>query len=85
MIPTDQITAPVNEFARLSGLGISTVWGMVRRGELDSIAIGRRRLVVIESYHRLIERQRANPVSAAESMPKGRRGGPKVEEEHRVK
>jgi hypothetical protein len=55
---------------------------MVRRGELDSIAIGRRRLVVIQSYHRLIERQRANPQSAAESMPKGRRGRPKAEELH---
>lgn len=77
MIPTtDQITAPVNEFARLSGLGVSTVWGMVRSGALESIAIGRRRLVVIASYHALIERQRANPISAAESMPKGRRGRP---------
>jgi hypothetical protein len=49
---------------------------MVRSGALESIAIGRRRLVVIASYHALIERQRANPISAAESMPKGRRGRP---------
>jgi hypothetical protein len=46
---------------------------MVRSNELESIAIGRRRLVVIDSYRRLIEEQRANPASAATSMPAGAR------------
>jgi hypothetical protein len=55
------ISASVPEFSRLSGLGQSTVWAMLHDGRLESIAIGRRRLVLIASYHRLIEQQRASP------------------------
>jgi hypothetical protein len=72
MIPTDQITAPVNEFSRLSGLGISTIWNMVRSGELDSITIGRRRLVVIDSYRKLVERQQAEAHRKVANPPLGR-------------
>ena len=68
----DPITAPVNEFSRLSGLGISTVWQMMKDGRLESVAVGRRRLVVIDSYRRLIEEQREAPVAANPAMPKGR-------------
>jgi hypothetical protein len=53
------ITAPVGEFCRLSGLGRTRVYELIGAGELDSITIGKRRLVVIESYRKLIERQRA--------------------------
>jgi len=72
MIFTDQLTAPVNEFARLSGLGISTVWAMVKNCELESITVGRRRLIVIESYRKLIEERLADPMPANTSIPKGR-------------
>jgi hypothetical protein len=58
---SDRITAPVNEFAQLSGLGVSTVWAMVKDKRLETIAIGRRRLIVIDSYRQLIEKQRAEP------------------------
>jgi hypothetical protein len=57
----DVISAPVREFARISGLGESTVWAMIHDGRLETIAIGRRRLVLIDSYRRLIERQRTGP------------------------
>jgi excisionase family DNA binding protein len=60
-IPSYTISASVKEFARISGLGESTVWAMIHDGRLESIAIGRRRLVLIESYRRLIEQQRAAP------------------------
>ena len=45
---TDAITAPVDKFCGLSGLGKNTVYQMIGDGRLASIKIGRRRLVVVE-------------------------------------
>jgi hypothetical protein len=59
--PSDIITAPVKEFSRLSGLGESTVWVMLNDGRLESIAVGRRRLVLVDSYRRLIDEQLSAP------------------------
>lgn len=59
----DRISAPVSEFARISGLGQSTVWAMISDGRLETVAIGRRRLVLLDSYKRLIEGLRAGPVA----------------------
>jgi excisionase family DNA binding protein len=53
------ITAPVNEFCVLSGLGRTKVYDMLDKGDLKSIKIGKRRLIVVDSYHKLIERQLA--------------------------
>jgi excisionase family DNA binding protein len=50
----DAITAPVAEFRLLSGLSRDTIYKLLKSGELRSIKIGRRRLIVIESYHALI-------------------------------
>lgn len=63
--PFDIISASVKEFARISGLGESTVWAMIHDRRLETIAIGRRRLVLIDSFRRLIEQQRAAPPSDA--------------------
>ena len=53
------ISAPINEFCVLSGLGRTKVYEMLDGGELDSIKVGKRRLILIDSYRQLIERQRA--------------------------
>jgi excisionase family DNA binding protein len=55
----EPITASIPEFCRISGLGRSTVYEMLGDGSLDSITIGRRRLILIDSYRRLIEARRA--------------------------
>jgi hypothetical protein len=52
------ITASIAEFSRLSGIGRTRVYELIGDGSIDSILIGKRRLVVIDSYRRLIERQR---------------------------
>lgn len=52
------ITAPVAEFCILSGLGRTKTYELLGSGQLDSITIGKRRLIIIDSYRRLIERQR---------------------------
>jgi len=55
---TDIITATIPEFRRLSGISRSRIYELLDAGELDSVHIGARRLVLIASYRRLIERQR---------------------------
>ena len=57
----ERISASVSEFCQISGLGPSSVWKLLREGELQSIAVGRRRLILLASYHQFIERQRAGP------------------------
>ena len=56
--PPDRITATSPEFRRLSGIGRSRIYELLKAGELESIHIGSRRLILIDSYRRLIERCR---------------------------
>jgi hypothetical protein len=54
-IHIDQImTAPVDVFCQMSGLGSRKVWELIGDGTLASVLVGRRRLVVIESWRRYI-------------------------------
>jgi hypothetical protein len=52
------ISAPIGEFCVLSGLGRTIVYEMIGDGRLESIKIGKRRLVLIDSYRRLVEEHR---------------------------
>jgi predicted DNA-binding transcriptional regulator AlpA len=68
---TDIITATIPEFRRISGISRSRIYELLDAGEIESVHIGARRLVLIDSYRRLIERQRTMaPVQAA--APRGR-------------
>ncbi len=51
------ITAPVDIFSAISGIGKTKVAAMLKDGDLDSVKIGKRTLVVVESYKRYIKRQ----------------------------
>jgi hypothetical protein len=56
------ITAPVAFFAmRIAGIGVSTAWALISAGEIETIAVGRRRLVVIESWRNYVARKLAAP------------------------
>jgi hypothetical protein len=57
----DRITATIPEFRRLSGIGRSRIYELLDAGEIESIYLGTRRLILIDSYRRLIERRRAAP------------------------
>jgi hypothetical protein len=79
----DAITASIGKFAReIANLGESTVWGMIARGELETINIGKRRLVVVESYRKRIDELKAKPPqdarrnSAVPSLGTRRRSSP---------
>jgi hypothetical protein len=57
----DIISVPVKKFSQISGLSESTIWAMIHDGRLETIAVGRRRLILLDSYRQLIEQQRAAP------------------------
>ena len=53
------ITTTIVNFCRVTGIGRSKTYELLASGDLASFKIGKRRLVIMESYRRLIERQRA--------------------------
>jgi hypothetical protein len=57
--PTIPITATIPEFRRISGISRSRIYELLEAGEIQSVHIGARRLVIIQSYLDLIERQRS--------------------------
>lgn len=64
---TDIITCTIPEFRRLSGISRSKTYELLDAGELESVHIGARRLVIVASYRRMIERQRAAAPRASTS------------------
>ena len=54
----EQITISVNDTMRAMGLGRTTVNAMIGDGRLESIKLGRRRLVKVASIRRLIDESR---------------------------
>lgn len=50
----EQLTISVNATMRALGLGRTTVNAMIIDGRLESVKLGRRRLVKVESVRRLI-------------------------------
>jgi hypothetical protein len=52
------ISALIGEFCVLSGLGRTVVYEMIGDGQLESIKIGKRRLILIDSYRKLVAEKR---------------------------
>jgi excisionase family DNA binding protein len=63
-IITNIITATIPNFCRITGIGRSKTYELLDDDTLESIKIGRRRLIILDSYHKLIERQRAAGATA---------------------
>ena len=53
------ISLTVQEAARIGGLGVSTLWKYIALGHLDSVSIGRRRLILFDSLERLLSGDKA--------------------------
>jgi hypothetical protein len=58
------ITTTIGNFCRLTDIGRSKTYELLASGALDSLKIGKRRLIILDSYRKLIEQQRANGSSA---------------------
>jgi excisionase family DNA binding protein len=52
-------TISINEFCQLASVSRMTVWRMISRGEIEAISVGAKRLILIDSWHHLIERRLA--------------------------
>ncbi len=61
------ITVTVIEAQRLSGLGATTLWELIRSGQLETVRVGRRRLVVFKSLETLLQ-----PGAPGAPKPRGR-------------
>ena len=48
------LTVTVAMARELSGLGNTTIWALIKSGKLESICVGRRRLIVYASLEKLL-------------------------------
>jgi excisionase family DNA binding protein len=53
--PPAPITVTVAETRRITGLGNTTVYELIKRGELTTVKVGRRRLVLYSSIEALLQ------------------------------
>jgi excisionase family DNA binding protein len=56
--PWKPLTVTVNDASRMTGLGLTTIWMLIARGDLESTRVGTRRLVMYASLERLIREGR---------------------------
>jgi hypothetical protein len=66
----DLITATISEFRRISGIGRSRIYELLDDGEIESVHIGYRRLILLDSYRRLLDRQRGKQPATTRSLPR---------------
>ena len=52
--PLDPLTVTVADVKRLTGLGLTTIWKLIRDKKLQSVHVGRRKLIVYASLRRLL-------------------------------
>jgi hypothetical protein len=48
------LAVSVKNASRLPGIGTTSMWQLIRDGRVETIGIGRRRLVIYESLKRLV-------------------------------
>jgi len=52
--PLDPLTVTVAEAQRITGLGLTTIWALIAKKNLESVLVGRRRLILFASLRRLL-------------------------------
>jgi hypothetical protein len=74
---SDILAASVKDFSRRTGLGITKIYELLNDGPLESITVGKKRLILLESWHRLVEQSRGTPAEhpaiSPPRSPKGRK------------
>lgn len=65
-----QITAPIGPFCRDNGLGRTKVYELIGVGEIESVTIGRKRYIIVQSYIDFLRRQAQNAPALASPNPR---------------
>jgi len=60
-----RITASPETLARDNDITRTAVYGLIAEGKIDSIKVGKRRLVIVDSYERFVREQLAAAGGAA--------------------
>ena len=63
------ITAPVQEFAELVHIPRTRIYQLLKDGELESVMLGGRRLILCGSYIDMLERLRSRGKDGGRSIP----------------
>jgi hypothetical protein len=55
------VTATVTQFIKMTGLGKTKTYELINSGALETAKLGTLRLVLMDSYYRLLDRHRVVP------------------------
>ena len=66
---SDILAASVKDFSRRTGLGVTKIYELLNDGPLESITIGQKRLILLESWHKLVEKSRGTPAERPATSP----------------
>lgn len=66
----DCITLPLRTFSRVSGNGLTKIYELIAADEIKSVTVGRRRLIIVQSYLDLLARQAQNAPPIASPNPR---------------
>jgi len=64
-----RLACPVDQALQISGLGRTTLYSLMKSGRLETMTVGKRRLVLIRSLIALIDPKAATPTSGAQPPP----------------
>jgi hypothetical protein len=66
-LPTDLKTTAIAEFCKDAGIGMTAVYALIADGTLETITIGKRRLIVVESWRQYIANHLSRPADTRRS------------------
>jgi len=70
MSQSEYATVPIGRFcSEIAGIGITKAYELLNAGEIQSISIGKRRLIILSSWHRFVERNLGTPADAPAASP----------------
>jgi hypothetical protein len=67
--PTDKMAMSIREFKDYSGLGVTSIYDLLNKGLLKSVTIGRKRLIILESWFEIVEQRLGTPAEQPIASP----------------